>query len=282
MMRTLSKTMAVVFSALLAVVFTVFAFPPLPAWASEGLPRLVDRADLLSEREESDLSDMLDEISRRQQVDIVVVTVDSMDGESAMVYADDFYDDNGYGFGDDCDGILLLVSMGERQWYISTTGYGITAVTDAGREYISEKFVADLSAGDYAAAFVRFAGLCDDFITQAKTGEPYDADNLPKDTLGILAGCLAVSFAAAFIIALIVTGVMRSQLRTVRSRAAADNYIRQGSMQLTKKNDLFLYRHIDRRKRAENTGSNSAGSRGGSMTHTSSSGRTHGGGGGKF
>lgn len=61
------------------------------------LPRLVDRADLLSELEEEELEARLDEISERQQADVVVVTVNSLDGKSAQDYADDFYDYNGYG-----------------------------------------------------------------------------------------------------------------------------------------------------------------------------------------
>ena len=59
------------------------------------LPRLVDRADLLSELEEEELEARLDEISERQQADVVVVTVNSLDGKSAQDYADDFYDYNG-------------------------------------------------------------------------------------------------------------------------------------------------------------------------------------------
>lgn len=278
MMRTWNKRLAGIGLALLSVVFTVAAGAALPVSAAGDLPRLVDIADLLSDSEESDLSDMLDEISERQQVDIVVVTVDSMEGESAETYADDFYDYYGYGFGDGQDGILLLVSTDERDWCISTRGYGITVLTDAGREYISEIFAADLSAGDYAAAFTSFARLCDDFLTQAETGQPYDVDNLPKEPFGV-AGSLVTAFAIAFIIALIVTGIMRGQLKTVHSQSGADDYVKQGSMQLTKKNDLFLYRHIDRRKKAEDSSSNGSG---GSQTHVSSSGATHGGGGGKF
>ena len=284
MMRTLDRKLAGAFSALLSVIFMVAAISVFPAWAAEGLPRLVDMAGLLSDSEGAELSGMLDAISQRQQVDIVVVTVGSMDGKSAMVYADDFYDENGYGFGDGRDGILLLVSMEERDWYITTTGYGITALTDAGREYISGIFVADLSAGDYAAAFTGFAKLCDDFITQARTGAPYDVDNLPKEPFGPFEN-LILAFGIAFIISLIVTGIMKGQLRSVYSRSEADNYMKQGSLQLTKKNDLFLYRHVDRRRRAENKSTDSAGrpgSSGGSRTHTSSSGTTHGGGGGKF
>lgn len=285
MVKTWNKSRNGIFFALLFAVCTVFSFaaiPVLPAAAAGDLPRLVDMAGLLSDSEESDLSDMLDEISERQQVDIVVITVDSMEGKTAVVYADDYYDYNGYGFGDERDGILLLISMGERDWYISTRGYGITAITDAGREYISERFVSDLSAGNYATAFTNFAKLCDDFITQARTGEAYDVDNLPEGSFEPVWGLLT-ALGIAFIISLIVTGFMRWDLQSVYSRSEADNYIKQGSMQLTKKNDLFLYRHVDRRKKAEyNTSNSSGGSSGGSRTHISSSGATHGGGGGKF
>lgn len=277
-MRTLNQRIRTVF--LVFVFFSVCFLSGIPSSAAD-LPRLVDQADLLTDSEESDLSDRLDEISERHQFDVVVVTVDSLEGETAVVYADDFYDYNGYGFGDERDGILLLISMEERDWCISTTGYGITAFTDAGQAYISERFVTDLSVGDYAEAFTNFAVLCDAFITQADTGEPYDVDHLPQEPFDLVWN-LAVALIIAFVISLIVTGIMRGQLKTVHSQSEADNYIKQGSMHLTRKNDLYLYRHVDRRKKAENNSSNRSGNPGGSQTHKSSSGTTHGGSSGKF
>lgn len=275
MMKTLHKRMAGTFLVLLLAVFTISAISVLSVSAADNASRLVDGADLLSDSEESDLLYILDEISERQQVDIVVVTVDSTEGVPVGAYADDFYDYNGYGFGDGRDGILLLISMEERDWYISTCGYGITALTDVGREYISGKFVDDLSIGDYAAGFTRFAELCDDFIMQANSGEPYDVGNLPEEAFGF-AGNLVLAFVVAFIIALIVTGIMKGQLKTVCSQSAADDYMNKDSLHLTKNDDLFLYRNVDRREKKEDDNS------GGSKTHTSSSGETHGGGGGKF
>ena len=277
-MRTLNQRIRTVF--LVFVFFCAFFLFGIPSSAAD-LPRLVDQADLLTDSEESALSDRLDEISERHQFDVVVVTVDSLEGETAVVYADDFYDYNGYGFGDERDGILLLISMEERDWCISTTGYGITAFTDAGQAYISERFVTDLSVGDYAAAFTNFAVLCDAFITQADTGEPYDIDHLPQEPFDLVWN-LAVALIIAFVISLIVTGIMRGQLKTVHSPSEADNYIKQGSMHLTRKNDLYLYRHVDRRKKAENNSSTRSGNPGGSQTHKSSSGTTHGGSSGKF
>lgn len=240
--------------------------------------RLVDEAKLLSDSEKTDLLYKLDEISERQQMDIVVVTIPSLEGVSPMEYADDFYDNNGYGFGENNDGILFLISMEERDWYISTTGYGIIAITDECREYMSEWFLNDLSEGEYFKAFTTFAELCDDFITQAKMNKPYDGIHIPKEPFWFI-GNFVITFGIGFIISLIVTATMKRQLKTIRSQSAADVYIKRNSMQMTRRNDLFLYRHIDRRKKPENNQSKPSHT---SHTHTSSSGRTHGGGGGKF
>ncbi len=272
----MKKRIFTIFFALL-----IFIIPALPLFAADGGTRLIDAADLLSQSSERDLINKLDEISERQQVDIVVVTIESLEGESAMVYADDFYDYNGFGFGTGRDGILFLISMEERDWYISTTGYGITAFTDAGLEYMSEAFMGDLSEGNYAEAFTTFAELCDDFITQARTGTPYDVDNLPKEPFDPV-WTLVISLGVGFIISLIVTGGMRSSLKTVRSQLVADDYVKKNSMQLTKNRDLFLYRNVERQRKPEESGSDKSESTGGSSTHTSSSGTKHGGGGGKF
>lgn len=260
-----------------SVMFIILTVPAVLANAAGGMPRVVDRAGLLSEDEEIKLSDKLDEISKRQQVDIVVVTADSLEGKSPRDYADDFYDDNEYGFGEGKDGILLLLSMEERDWYISTSGYGITALTDAGIRYMSEEFLPCLSDGEYAEAFQIFAGQCDGYITQAREGTPYDTGHAPKEPFSPLAA-LPIALAAGLVAAFIATGVMRRGLHSVHSQPSADNYVKRDSLRLTKDYELFLYRNVARRaKPKENTSSGRGGS-----THVSSSGRTHGGGGGKF
>ncbi len=242
--------------------------------------RVVDMAELLSDSDKTALLSKLDEISERQKLDIVVLTVNTLDGKTPRDYADDFYDYNGYGFGENKDGILLLVSMEDRDWWISTTGYGITALTDAGIEYISKKFLSDLSDGDYAQAFTTYAELCDQFITQAKTGEPYDIGNMPKEPFNV-AWNILVAFVIGLVVAFVVTNIMKKQLKTVQLKSEANNYVKSNSMIVTENRDLFLYNQVSRRARPKET-DNSSGSSGGSSTHTSSSGSSHGGGGGKF
>ena len=86
------------------------------AISAASMPRLVDGADLLTDSEEITLLSMLGEISERQMLDVVIVTTNTLEGKSPMAYADDFYDYNGYGFGASYDGVLLLVSMEDRDW----------------------------------------------------------------------------------------------------------------------------------------------------------------------
>ena len=185
-----------------------------------------------------------------------------------MEYADDFYDT---AYGHHADGVLLLISMEDNDWWISTCGYGIRAFTDAGISYIGDQIVPYLSDGEYAEAFDVFADLCEDFVRQAQTGDPYDRHNLPKAPVNyVMIGVISV--VVGLVIAFIVTEGMKKQLKA-RMQSQATSYVKKGSMQVDIHRDIYLYSTITRRRR-ENQG--------GSSTHRSSSGRSHGGGGGKF
>ena len=241
------------------------------AISAASMPRLVDGADLLTDSEEITLLSMLDEISERQMLDVVIVTTNTLEGKSPMAYADDFYDYNGYGFGASYDGVLLLVSMEDRDWWISTCGYGITAFTDYGIDCLADRFLSVLGSGYYADAFEIFAEGCDEYITMARNGKPFDIGAEPFDASGAMMIAVVIGLIAAFI----VTASMKGQLKSVRQQSAG-SYLKQDSMRITDSRDLYLYRNVSRvRRQTESSG-------GGSSTHTSSSGRSHGGGGGKF
>ena len=237
---------------------------------SAAIPdRVVDMAGLLTENEVSELADTLETISNEWDMDVVIVTTDDLQGYDATTFADDYYDYNGYGE----DGILLLVSIVQRQWAVSTAGYGIYVFTDAGIDYMAEQFLPDLSAGNYAEAFEIFAELCDEFLWQASNDIPYDVGDFSDNSFR-LGKRLVICFGVGLLIALVAVGVMYGQLKSVRSQTAS-HYVRSEGLKLTASRDLFLYAHTDRRKReAENSG--------GSSTHRSSSGRSHGGRSGGF
>lgn len=227
-----------------------------PVYAEYSLPRLIDNADLLSPEEESTLIDQLDEISERRNYDVVVVTVNRLNGKSAEAFADDFYDYNGYGMGDSRDGVMLLVSMEESEYYITTHGSGIDAINDRRIDEIGAKITPYLSNGEYLEAFEAFASSCD----RSKI-RPLHV------IISLVIGCIA---------AFIAIGTMKAKLKSVRRQPSANDYVRENSLNLYHSSDIYLYTHVERHAKPRNNSS------GGSSTHVSSSGATHGGGGGKF
>ena len=180
-------------------------------------------------------------------MDVVITTVQSLEGKSARRFAEDFYDD--YGYAD--TGVLLLVCMTEREYWVTTTG----AIT-VDLEELEEGFVPLLSAGDYEGAFTSFAGALPSCVTLREEESSFAAVLVVSVILGLAA-------------ALITTLVMKSQLKSVRAQHCADSYVRSGSFQLTHSRDIYLYRNVRRTPKPKNNGA-------------SASGRSHGGGGGKF
>ena len=282
-MKKTSNRLHSLFAALAALVLA--AALAVPAFAVEGgfadlYYRMNDSANVLTEDEDNELEDALEELSLRQSFDVTIATIESLesvDYTSMEEYADDLYDFCQFGYGADRDGVLLLVSVGDRKWHISTCGYGITAFTDAGIQYLGEQMTPDMADGDYAAAFRTFVQWSDAYIDAARSGRPYDVKNLPREPLSPMYLFLALGI--GLVLAWVIVGVMKSRLRSVAFQENAASYVREGSMNLTNSRELFLYRDVHRTERVEEKDSDSSG---GSSTHTSSSGTTHGGGGGSF
>ncbi|MCR5208348.1 MAG: TPM domain-containing protein [Eubacterium sp.] len=240
--------------------------------------RVVDNADLLSESEETKLLSELNNVYENQKFDVVVVTVTDLEGKSAMEYADDYYDYNGYGYGDEHDGCLLLIKVAsatDRECWISTTGYGITALTDYGIDYILDNIIPEMKSGDYYAACSEFASITDNFVTEAKKGTPYDVGN-KKMGVKDYAKSAAVSFIVAVVISLIIVGSIKKKYKPVRFKSNASDYLINGSLNLRRQYDNFTYTTVTKTKIEKNTSS------GGSSTHSGSSGTSHGGGGRSF
>ena len=253
--------------------------------------KVVDYAYLLTESEEARLDQLAREISLRQQCDVVILTENGLGGKSPMAYADDYFDYNGYGYGTDRTGILLLLDMQERDWWISTCGAAIQAFTDDGIQYRWSKCASRISGGSYADGFEAFLETAD-LMLSAYNGtlsdEAYEAyredfesfvgtgsrTSSKPDVVKTTVFALGIGLVLAFLPA----ALLKSQLKSVRSNYSAGNYRRANSMHLDQTRDIYLYANTT--SRVIETQRSSGG--GGSSVHISSSGASHGGGGGKF
>jgi uncharacterized protein len=332
-------------SIFLTVLLCLFVVAPVYAQGEHQLPRLVDNAGLLSDADRNELLKELDKTSEEYNCDVAIVTVNSLEGKTATEYADDVYDYNGYGMGSGNDGILFLISMGERDWAITTYGYAISVFTDAEQEYITEQIMPDLSNGYYKEAFSDFAFYSGDLLQQAESDEldsnenpwpqaesdkldnnenPWpqaESDKLynngnssPKSEGSKLDSSknllqqadsdkisnndnsqtnrfsplwILSSLGGGMFLALCIMTWMESKLKTVGFQKNASTYVKSNSLNITTRNDRFLYNKVDKQakpKKKSSSGLSTHRSTSGniSTTHRSSSGRSHGGSSGKF
>ena len=211
---------------------------------------VTDRADLLTPEEEQTVDARFRALSRQLDMDVAVLTVDSLEGKSPRAYAEDYYDTQGFR----SDGVLLLISMEQRDYYITTGGAAVSTLSDRELRELEQEIRPYLRSGDYREAFLRYG---------EEVAHSVSSEGIDPGYLICIALAAAIGFIAVF--------VMKGQLKSVRPQNAATGYMVSGSFQLSQERDLFLFRNVSRVKRAQNTG--------GPM---GASGRSHGGRGGKF
>ena len=271
------KSLSALLAFLLLLCFTSIALavpkqaPPPKAQTQEqgiGADRVIDEAEILTDSEEKELDAKIATIEQSHKVRILIGTMKSTDGTPLGKIANNVVDqipaDNGT--------IVLLLSMKERDWYISTDNKMRARITDGkGVEYLSGEFLPDLKEGKYAAAFTTFAATTDEMLTYyEKEGEPYD----PANAFNLMA--LGIALACALILGGTIYYVLYEYESNVRSAAEADAYLNHDSFRLTQDEDNFLYTTVTRRTKEKKESSS------GSNVSTSSSDSSHGGGGGKF
>lgn len=246
---------------LITLLLTLFA---LPISADELDRVIVEEPELINPVEQEMLEKTIDSLIDEYHFDFVIVIHNDLEYSTPRVAADDYFDNGNYGYGTSRDGILLLVSVADRDWYISTSGSGISEFSDRVLDEIGEDIAACLSDGDYYEAAKTFLNSSEAVLRgdyKVKKEFPLFAELI----------VLALSIAVAFIIA----GAVKRSMNTVRQQSGASNYVDSKGIDLTVARDTYLYSTVSKVK-IESSSS------GGSSSHRSSSGRSHGGRGGKF
>ena len=231
---------------------------------SAAAPLVIDNAGLLSAQEISDLTVELQNLRDTLGIDVVVVTEDDMGGVDSITYADNYYDENGYGD----HGTLLLINMEQMEWWISTCG---SCIDNVDIDAIESVMLPLLGEGSFYKAFATYA----DYVRMDMTGIEI-SDEVITATFGDARWFkgLGICLVIGIVIGGITVAVMSGGMKTVRTQSGASNYIKDGSLQLSIQEDRYLYTTVTKRPKPKN---NSGGG-----VHSSSSGRSHGGGGGKF
>lgn len=274
---------------IIPLLLSLLCFLGLTTTLVASTPRVNDLANLLSLDEIENLEQSLDLLTETYQMDIVIVTTNDAQGKTAEAYADDFYDEHGYGYGNNYDGALFLIDMQNRKFHISTSGLAARYLSNARIVSLKQAVTSPLSIGDYY-------GACNTFISNVekyfKSGIPAnsplnfeggkkpftDEYNNPLEVTDYLI-CAGIALLAGLLVAFIVRSIVSYMYKHPRHTVPA-TLPENSSVRYSEKQDHFISTHTTKTK-IQSSGSGGGGG-GGSSMHRSSSGRSHGGGGGSF
>lgn len=262
--------------SVLFFIFLIFVSNPSVA-KSEGL-KVFDDANLFTEDQIIKLNEEAGNISNNYKMDIIIVTTEATNGKSSREYADDYFDENGFGVGDDLDGVLFLINMSTREVYISTSGKGIRYLTDQRIENIIEDVLnSGLEDGDYYRGAIVFLSSTKEYLQSGIPSDQYNQDEREKEdnSLTPLEGIISLLSGG------IVSGgfLLRTKSKYKMKKPTKPLTFRNNSIVNIVSDGDRLIDTVTTSRIIPKTNDNDSGK---STTHTSSSGKTHGGGGGKF
>lgn len=261
--------------------FLLPAFPVSVFSSSVPEQRVFDDASLFSSEEILELEQAIQNFQKETKMDFAIVTADDLGGESTRAYADNFYDDHGFGIDNMASGALFLIDMENRLPHISTTGDAIRHLTDSRLQSILDGCYDNLSIGDYAAAALFVVEECGEYCKMEIPSDQYNYDTetgavsfyeetFPSTKQLFAFGAVAVLAGIIFCVVL----VKKYQMKTFHYTYPFRNF---GTLSLTEQKDSFLRKNLSKTLIQSNSSSSgssrSSGSR--SSTHSSRSGRSH-------
>jgi len=216
-----------------------------------------DYADILTGQEEQLLRAYAEEVADQYSCGVYLLLVDDY-----REYAWDpfeaaytVYHNNALGVGPDRDGVLLLLSMEERDFAFFVYGSNAEyALNDYGQQMLEEAMLDDLAENRWYDGLEDFIGCCGYALEQAEQGNPVRESLVPY--------YLAVWVIAA-VIGAVVCLVLYSQMKTANVRTQAHDYITGDGLNLTRTGDIFTHQTVHRRKIQSSSGSGSSSSRSG-------------------
>ena len=162
--------------------------------------KVYDDAGLFTEDQIENLQRKCVETAQEKEVDIIVVTADDEMGDKDWTsYADDFYDEHGFGYEkEQGTGILLLIDMKNRQICISTCEEAITYFTDARIDNMLDEIYEYLKDGEYYEGSMIFVDQVKTYMgVSPKKGSDLREPGFGEKMLTRMPFCLIISLAVA-------------------------------------------------------------------------------------
>ncbi len=239
-----------------------------------------DGADILTEEEEDELVAKIFSVKEKYSgtIGLYIVTINSIKEygfTNIESCAEAWYKKNNLGEGSDCSGILLFMSMQDRDYDVCAYGaFSHTAFTDYGKQKLMEGPKSKFRNDDWYGGYVKYIETADYMIMRANENNPVDINSdMPSDFREYIPISLVIAFSLSFIIGLVTALVQKAKLNNVHTASNADSYIKMNDIRILTRSDMFTHNTVIRTPINQNN--NSGNKSGGGGTHINSGGFSH-------
>lgn len=229
----------------LCLVFLLALTLSVPALAEDDgeWTYVADEAGILSEEEVQTLDEEAQRIAEETQCALYIITLDDftqyIETDDIEEAARQLYFGMELGYGEDKSGMLLMMSMADRHYALYAYGYGNTAFTDYGKEYIADDFCGPFGDDDWYGGFQTYLSTGESMILDAQAGTPIDVDSIPVSGAAKVMGVVACIL-LGFLIAFIVQSILKHQMKSVAEGTEADAFV-SGGLKLTDQYDHYTH-----------------------------------------
>lgn len=226
-----------------------------PEQTGVDMKYIFDNSDLLTFDEWEKLEARAADISQRHGCGVYVAFVDDFTeyGYGNDVYKTTYqlYHANELGMGENRDGIIILLSMAERDYAMFVYGtYAETAFNSYGQEKLEKAFLGNFKEDDWYGGVSNYLSTCDEYLTRADAGKPVRESPALLIAIAVVASCLLSGAICLF---------LKRSMKTVHQKVEANEYVAPGGLQLSKQYDRYTHTTEVRSKISSSDDSSSSG-----------------------
>lgn len=208
-----------------------------PEQTGVDMKYIFDNSDLLTFDEWEKLEARAADISQRHGCGVYVAFVDDFTeyGYGNDVYKTTYqlYHSNELGMGENRDGIIILLSMAERDYAMFVYGtYAETAFNSYGQEKLEKAFLGNFKEDDWYGGVSNYLSTCDEYLTRADAGKPVRESPALLIAIAVVASCLLSGAICLF---------LKRSMKTVHQKVEANEYVAPGGLQLSKQYDRYTH-----------------------------------------
>ena len=218
-----------------------------------------DLANLLSEQEESLLNNQMEQIKQTHKLDMMLITTNESLGKEADLFAAEFYETKRSQPLPE-EALIVTICMDIRNYGEAARGKRIEKKFTYSNDSVLDDIIAPhLTQGDYFEGFKSYLQYVDEQLTF----------RLPIPIIVVVSATISV----------MIVLMMIKQMKHAKPKDTANQYAPLNTLNLSRREDIYLYKAVKRERIQK---SNSSGSSGSGRAFSSSSGNSYGGRSGKF